>query len=249
MTTLPLPPEDYLTSLRSLTAGFAEVLRTADHTAPVPCCEPWTLADLGAHLGNVHRWAAKTVEAGEPQSQDFAAPVTGDLAAWYAEGAELLLAALAAARPEDPCWHFAGTPKVKAFWFRRQTHETAVHLVDAHRAAGTAFALDPAIAADGVDEVLTAILPRVTRWTSPPPLPEPLVLSATDTGDSWTLHPGAEGEPPALGPATEPAATVEATARDLLFLLWKRRPLAEVAPRISGTESVATGFLTAKLTP
>ncbi|GAA4550191.1 maleylpyruvate isomerase family mycothiol-dependent enzyme [Amycolatopsis samaneae] len=249
MTTLPLPPAEYLASLRVLTEDFARVLRTADHTAPVPCCEPWTLTDLGTHLGHVHRWVAKVVEAGEPQPQDFATAAAGDLADWYAESAETLLSALTAARPEDPCWHFGGTPKDMAFWFRRQVQETAVHLVDAHRAAGTAHTPDPAIAADGVDEVLTALLPRITRWTDPPSLSAPLLLRATDTGDSWTVHPGTDGASPALGPETEPAATVEATSADLLFLLWKRRALAEVAPRITGAESVATGFLTAKLTP
>jgi uncharacterized protein (TIGR03083 family) len=218
MTAMPFPARDYLPVLRELTGGFTEVLRSADPAAPVPDCAGWTLADLGTHLGNVHRWAATVVTTGEVQPQNFEDGPSVDLASWYAESAQLLLDALTAAAPEDPCWHFAGTEKTKAFWFRRQVHETAVHLADAHFAAGTAFTLDPAVAADGVDEVLGTLLPRVTRWHAVPRLPGPVSLRTTDTGDVWTVHPG---EPPALGPAAD-GATAEASARDLLLRLWKR---------------------------
>ncbi len=242
MTTMPFPARDYLPVLRELTDGFAEILRTADPAAGVPDCGGWTLRDLGTHLGNVHRWATSVVITGESQRQSFDDGPGADLAPWYADSAKQLLAALEAATPEDRCWHFAGTEKVKAFWFRRQVHETAVHLADAHAAAGTAVTLDPAVAADGVDEVLTAWLPRVSRWHAPPPLAAPLALRTTDTGDAWTLHPG---EPPALGPATEPAATAEATAQDLLLHLWKR---TAPAPRLTGDTGTAEQFLQAPFT-
>jgi len=172
------------------------------------------------------------------QPQDFEAGADAELASWYAESAGILLDALAEADPEDRCWHFGGTEKTKAFWFRRQVHETAVHLAD----SGSGHALDPAVAADGVDELLTAWLPRVTRWHPAPSLAAPLALRATDTGDVWTLHPG---EPPALGPATEPAATVEATARDLLLHLWKR---TATPPRVSGDTAIADQLLNAPFT-
>ncbi|NBH12014.1 maleylpyruvate isomerase family mycothiol-dependent enzyme, partial [Amycolatopsis sp. SID8362] len=190
MTTMPFPARDYLPVLRELTGAFTDALRTGDPAAKVPDCGDWTLADLGTHLGNVHRWAATVVTTGEPQSQDFESGPGADLASWYAESAGLLLDALERATPEDPCWHFGGTEKTKAFWFRRQVHETAVHLAD----SGSQHVLDPAVAADGVDEVLGAMLPRVTRWHAVPELPGPVSLRATDTGDVWTVHPG---EPPA----------------------------------------------------
>ncbi|WP_329044241.1 maleylpyruvate isomerase family mycothiol-dependent enzyme [Amycolatopsis sp. NBC_01488] len=236
MTTMPFPARDYLPVLRELTGAFAEVLRSADPAAPVPDCAGWTLADLGTHLGNVHRWATSVVITGEAQRQSFEDGPGADLASWYAESAHGLLAALDAANPGDRCWHFGGTEKTKAFWYRRQVHETAVHLAD----SGSAHVLDPAVAADGVDEVLSTLLPRVTRWHAVPRLPGPVSLRATDTGDVWTVHPG---EPPALGPAAD-GATVEAPARDLLLRLWKR---TGPDPRVEG--AAAAALLEAPLTP
>ncbi|GHG00905.1 MULTISPECIES: maleylpyruvate isomerase family mycothiol-dependent enzyme [Amycolatopsis] len=236
MTTMPFPAREYLPVLRELTSAFAERLRTGDPAAPVPDCAGWTLADLGTHLGNVHRWAATVVTTGEVHPQDFEELPDAELVSWYAEGAQLLLGALEAADPEDRCWHFGGTEKTKAFWFRRQVHETAVHLAD----SGSAHVLDPAVAADGVDEVLGAMLPRVTRWHAVPQLPGPVTLRATDTGDVWTVHPG---EPPALGPAAD-GAEVEGPARDLLLRLWKR---TGPDPRVTG--EAAKALLASPLTP
>jgi uncharacterized protein (TIGR03083 family) len=209
----------------------------------VPDCAGWTVADLGEHLGNVHRWVTAVVTTGEPHGQSFEDGPGADLASWYAQCARGLLAALEAAVPEDRCWHFGGTEKVKAFWYRRQVHEAAVHLSDAHAAVGASVTLDPAVAADGVDEVFTAMLPRVTRWHAPPSLAAPLALRATDTGDVWTLHPG---EPPTLGAAAEPAASAEAPAQDLLLHLWKR---GATAPRLTGDTEIAEKFLQAPFTP
>ena len=237
MTTMPFPARGYLPMLEGLTGEFAEVLRTTDPAAAVPDCAGWTVTDLGTHLGNVHRWAATVVRTGEAQPQNLAADAGADLASWYSESARLLLDALHSADPDAPCWHFGGTEKTKAFWFRRQVHETAVHLAD----SGSDHALDPAAAADGVDEVLGVLMPRVTRWHPVPRLPGPVTLRATDTGDVWTVHPG---EPPALGPAADGAATVEAPARDLLLRLWKR-----TGPEVRATGEAAEVLLAVPLTP
>jgi uncharacterized protein (TIGR03083 family) len=237
MTTMPFAPRAYLPVLEELTGAFAGALRTADPAAAVPDCAGWTVADLATHLGNVHRWAATVVRTGEVQPQNFATEAGDDLASWYAEGAQLLLGELEAAEPGDPCWHFGGTGKTKAFWYRRQVHETAIHLAD----LGGDHVLDPAVAADGVDEVFTAMLPRVTRWHAVPQLPGPVTLRATDTGDVWTVHPG---EPPALGVTAAGAASVEAPARDLLLRLWKR-----TGPDLRVSGDAAKALLAAPLTP
>ena len=48
---------DYLTQLDHATERFARVLTEGDLKAPVPPCPDWQLADLGAHLGEIHQWA------------------------------------------------------------------------------------------------------------------------------------------------------------------------------------------------
>ncbi|WP_370947807.1 maleylpyruvate isomerase family mycothiol-dependent enzyme [Amycolatopsis sp. cg5] len=244
---MPLAPADYLPHLRRLVAEFERVLRTADHDAPVKTCGDWRLTDLAVHLGNVHRWATGMIITGESIKQDFDKVPDGDLADWYAESAAKLIEALEAADPADPTWHFGTSAKIKAFWFRRQTQEIAVHLYDAATSAGEELVLDPVIAADGVDEVLTEMLPRVTRWHTPPPLTASLTLRATDAGTSWHLPAVGEGEVPAVGEDAEPAATAEGTGQELLLMLWQRYPLAKV--ELGGDTAAATAFLSARMTP
>jgi uncharacterized protein (TIGR03083 family) len=253
MTAIPLSPADYLAHLSSLVTEFERFLRTADLDAPVASCGEWRLGDLGAHLGNVHRWAASIVVTGEVAPQNFETGPDGDLADWYAAAAAELLTTLREADPAETAWTLSKTERVKAFWFRRQTHEVSVHLFDAASAAGAESKVDPQIAADGVDEVLGVMMPRVHRKAGPPPLPESLLLRATDTGNAWLLRPAAvEDDGPIVRRVSGEmvsAATVEARAEDLLLALWKRRNLAEIAPRITGDESIAHGFLAATLTP
>jgi uncharacterized protein (TIGR03083 family) len=251
MSTLPLRPAEYLSWLEKLAAGFEGILRSADLDIPVTTCGDWRLRELGIHLGNVHRWAASVILSGENAPQVFDDDPGSELSGWYASSASQLVTALRAVDPSDRCWHFCAGDKIKAFWFRRQVFETAIHLVDASQASGRAVTIAPLVAADGVDEVLTAMLPKARRWFTPPPLPDTLLLRATDTGDAWLLSPGEHGESPSAEAVSDTgaAATVEASAEDLLLLLWKRRAAAEVDVRISGDVVLATTFLSAPVTP
>ncbi|WP_410658114.1 maleylpyruvate isomerase family mycothiol-dependent enzyme [Amycolatopsis sp. lyj-112] len=248
-----MTPDEYLARLRELTTGFAQVVRTGDHAAPVPCCGDWLLRDLAVHLGNVHLWAAEIVRTGERGAQDFAVEPGADLAAWYRESADGLIEALRGATPDDSAWNFTASAKNKAFWFRRQVHETAVHLLDAHRAAGTEYILDPSIAADGADEVLLAMLPRVKRWHTPPVVTVPLLLKTSDTGHAWLITPpGQDTDVPGsrqADPAETAEAVVEGAAEGLDFLLWQRVGLAESGLKITGDVAAAETFLAGPFTP
>lgn len=245
-TGLPLAPHDYLPYLAQEMTEFEDLLRTGDLDAPVVACGDWRLRELGVHLGDVHRWATRIVVTGEVCREEFAPDPGVALHEWYAESAAALLAALRAADPVAPCWHFAAGQRVTAFWFRRQAQETTVHRVDAQRAVGAEDQLDPLVAADGVDEVLTAMLPKVRRWHEPPPLSAPLLLHATDTGHSWLIEP--DDLPRArLVDAGSAAATVQTSAANLLLALWKRQALRQAW--ITGDATVATSFLSAPLTP
>lgn len=243
-------PERYLSKLAELAGEFEQVLREVELSLPVPTCGEWTLRDLGAHLGATHRWAAEVVRTGEPV-RELQEPADEPIADWYAASAAELLNVLGAAKPEATCWGF-GPEKVAGFWFRRQVQETLMHLWDARSAAALMSTMEPPWAADGVDEVLTTMLPKVGRWVTPPKLAAPLVLRAADDGSGWLLHPAErDGEPPVAqrGAAPDGVTTVTASAQDLLLLLWKRRSTADVRPTIVGEPGVAADFLEARMTP
>ncbi|MCU1681206.1 MAG: hypothetical protein JWQ81_1945 [Amycolatopsis sp.] len=252
MSTLPLAPEEYLSLLEGLTSRFQHTLRTAELDSPVVSCGDWRLRDLGAHLGDIHRWAARIVITGERPEQAFASDPGPGVADWYADSAAELIEAFRGADPAAPCWHFGGGGKDKAFWFRRQVQETAMHLFDASLAAGAPVRFAPVVAADGVDEVLTVLLPKVQRWHAAPPLPKPLLVRTVDTGHAWLVRP-ADGDGPPLASTVadgENAETsVEAYAEDLLLFMWKRRPAGESGLKTTGEPAVSMDFLGAGLTP
>src|SRR5690606_13460745 len=101
---------------------------------------------------------------------------SGPLDRWYAGIAAALRAALAAVDPDEPCWNFVGRSPQAGFWRRRQVNETQVHLVDVGLALGREVGIDPELAADGVDEVLTMFLHRLARRGRSPVVESPIVL-------------------------------------------------------------------------
>jgi uncharacterized protein (TIGR03083 family) len=200
--------------------------------APAPWCGRWTARELVGHLGTVHRWATVIVTAGHadrPGPEATQHPPETGLLDWYAEGLATLLGALRSTPPDAPAWHMSpAAPHVASSWARRQAHELAVHRMDLECAAGVPHAgLDPRLAEDGVDELLTVVVPR---WAHTEPLVTAratVAVRATDTGRAWSvaLDDGRVSVRP------EPDGTEDAglagTSTQLLLHLWGRP--AEVA--------------------
>lgn len=211
---------DRLAHLRADVDAILAVLRTADLTEPVAACPGWTLRALVEHLGSVHRWATEIVRT---RSFVDLTQQTGvnDLPRWFAEGADALIATLAAADPAAECWSFTRDRRV-GFWWRRQALETVVHRWDAERAIGEPGPIDAALAADGVAEVVKLMTPRQIAMERIPPLATTVLLKATDTGDEWVLGDG------------RPTAGVEAPAELLLLLLWHRVEAGDPRVRTTG---------------
>lgn len=201
--------EDY-----AVVAGqFATRLSSADLRAPVAACPGWTTYDLVTHLGNVHAWAATIVETGQPAPKQNDEPRSGRQRAvheWYTAKAEDLFQVLKQTSPTRPCWNFAVGQGTALFWQRRQVHETAVHLVDLSVAARQQVQLPAALAVDGVDEVLTVMVPRMHRQGRFAALSATVRLTASDTGDVWLVSPARPHLPVVptqpLGPAPSPGA-------------------------------------------
>ena len=127
-----------------------------------------------------HWWCA--MMSNRPQSADEMGYVEPDrpegydaLLAAYDDAHAAFVAALEAADPAEPAYSWSGDPATtrSAFTYRRQAHEALIHRLDAELTAGAVTPLDPALAADGVDEALDRMygdLPAVGQVRPAPPV-------------------------------------------------------------------------------
>lgn len=248
---VPFDSGRYLDVIAVELDAISAVLAGGRWDARVPMSSEWTLADLIRHLGGVHRWASAIVVSGQEQPRPAPPADDTDLASWFAAGGSELLDTLRSAEPSDRCWTFSGEGD-KAFWYRRQAHETLVHCYDAEEAVGALQPIDTLLAADGVDEVLTVMLPRATeRFGDPPRLRAPIALHATDTGHRWLLgtdDADESGQPTVLPEgAAEPAATIEGNASNLLLCVWGRKHPTDVLT-VRGDLDAAADLWSGRLT-
>src|SRR5204862_2895326 len=102
-------------------------------------------------------------------------------------GHAALVTALEAAPEDLACWTFLPAPSPRAFWARRQAHETAIHLADAWSASGESASFSPAFAADGVDELLYGFGGR-RRAGMRTTVERTLALRATDRDERWHVR-------------------------------------------------------------
>ncbi len=130
-------------------------------------------------------------------------------------------------RPDLEGWAFLPAPSTRAFWARRQAHETSIHRADAQSCTEAVAPYDATFAADGVDELLFGFAQRRNDLPDDPPV---LRLEATDVDRCWTARLGPERVEAATDAeaAVTPVAdcTVRAPASDLYLLLWNRRTAA-----------------------
>ncbi|MFR9675691.1 maleylpyruvate isomerase family mycothiol-dependent enzyme [Streptomyces sp. TR02-1] len=231
--------------IEALTREGSALLTAAEEAgwdAEVPSCPAWRIRDLVLHTGCVHRWASDYVAEGHAEARPIgsASMPDGEVAGWFRSGYRTLVERLEAADDTLACWSFLeGSPSPRAFWARRQAHETAVHRVDAELAAGrTPGPVAPEFATDGIDELLTGFH---TRPFSPvrSDTPRTLLVSTTDAPSAhWTLHLSS------AAPRVERRETgaydcrMRGPAAHLYLALWNRLPLDGVAS-VDGDTSVA----------
>lgn len=207
--------------------------------AQVPTCPGWSVHDLVAHQGLVHRWAAAYLTGRRPDPDPIVladADAAPDLLDWFDDGMVELLNALANA-PADLAVKFflPDAPPPRDAWLRRQVHETTIHAVDAMaarlgrppRADEVWFA--PGLAADGVDEVLTGFVVRRRPGTALP-RNQTVLFRATDVDRAWLVRFTHDGAATTRVEGDEPAdETVTGSARDLYLSLWNRGRGAEAS--------------------
>ena len=146
-----------LDAVEAAVTRISELARSSDLAEPVPHLNRWKVRDVVAHLGGVHRWAIRIVTDRSMAGPGFKKSTLDgrELCNWFDSGADELLALLRATPLDDPCPNFnPGSDGHVEFWARRQAHEATVHRWDVEKALGCTTVIDPALAADGIDEFL-----------------------------------------------------------------------------------------------
>lgn len=197
----------------------------------MPTCPEWDVRQLVTHQGMVHRWAAAKLRGDSGHSTDDSvaeATASADLLAWFAEGADVLLTAIADGAGDVTAKAFLNdAPPPRRFWVRRQAHETTIHSVDAMSAAlgrtPSAADLDIAhdIAVDGIDELLCGF---ITRSKGRLRSDEPYSIAVTPDDDerAWTVAVGNGPVVTSTGRPESADATFGGTAVQLYTGLWNR---------------------------
>ena len=245
------------------TRGLAGVAALADPATPVPTCGDWTVADLAFHLYEVQRFWVHIIgnRPAGPEAYEHPEPVADVASALQAINAQLV-ELLGAADPSDAAWSWSDDHTV-GFTIRRQLHEALVHHADATLAVGLDLPeVPPAVAADGVDELVNVMLTGIPDWATFLPSAEFVRLRCSDTGDQWTMSLGQvsgtstqtgvtyDGLPAAdrIADDMRPDLTIAGPAFDLLLWLWGRIPSTtltltgevEIADRLRDTVTAAT---------
>jgi uncharacterized protein (TIGR03083 family) len=223
-----MEPSEYLAAIVTESEALADAAAVTSFDAPVLSCPGWTMIDLVTHAGLVQRWATEVVATNAQERPPFGtAPklvTPSELADWFREGSAALVAALQAADPDAPVWNFAFERKL-AFWFRRQAQEVSVHRWDAEVTAGAPSPLDPALAADGIDEWLGMLAVRGAGATPEGAGETTIHLHCTDVDGEWLVRRSPDGLDIERAHAKGDVAA-RGTASDLDLYLWGRVPAA-----------------------
>ena len=229
-----LTADQHLAALRDAVSAFARRAIEAGLDVPVPTCPDWTVRRLIGHQGMVHRWAAANlrgqsieIDATERAGRRASNPVD-----WLRDGAIDLVAAITQAPDDVHAIVFLNdAPPPRAFWARRQCHETTIHAVDALSAALGRYPLasdtwiDPAVAVDGIDELLRGFM---TRNKSPLRSDEPMTIGvlADESPTGWLVEVGPGPAVVTVAPRDEVAGRagvrLEGSAVAVYLTLWNR---------------------------
>ena len=193
---------EHLDGLRAAQTSLVRHAAEAGLDADVPTCPGWTVRRLVAHQARGDRWVTSCLRGERVDLEEIERAgaghavhaVNADPLAWLRSGADDLVAAIEAA-PDDvhTVVFLNDAPPPRHFWARRQCHETTLHAVDALSAAlgryprGHETWIDPALARDGIDELLAGF---VTRNHSRVRCDEPLrvLVQPDDADESWLVE-------------------------------------------------------------
>lgn len=225
--------ERHLEGLAEAVRAFVAYAERAGLDAAVPTCPDWTVRDLVAHQGMVHRWATALVRGERPTDEEVAGYEAAgrdaaDPLGWLAEGAAALARALSEALADLRTFVFLNdAPPAREFWARRQCHETTIHSVDALAAAlgrlprAEETGITREIAIDGIDELVRGFVTR-SRSTLRSDIPVSFSIRPDDVHDAWQVQVSAEPARTTRGRHQHADVVLEGTAVQLYLALWNR---------------------------
>jgi uncharacterized protein (TIGR03083 family) len=236
--------DEHLAALERDGAAFVDACEGAGLATAVTSCGDWTVADLLWHVAGVYTFFG-TIVGDRLTSIDGIAkgerPDDEHLAAACREAHGALVAALRATPDDTVVWTWVADRSV-GFVRRRMAHETAVHRWDAERAAGREWAIDPALASDGIDEFLHLFVHR--RSDDAALVGGSVHVHCGDVAGEWTLRPDPTTD--AFSVTREHAkgdCAIRGAASDILLGLWRRLPLGSLD--VVGDTDVAARFVAA----
>jgi uncharacterized protein (TIGR03083 family) len=233
---------EYLTAIRRESDALAAAAQRGLEPA-VPSCPGWTVRDVVGHTGAVHRQKEQIVrERWTDGGPDLVEPPATDLIEWFLAGSGMLLETLADTNPLIPVYSWYPPDQSVGFWCRRMAHETAIHRVDAELGHGIVNPVEPALASDGIDEVLTVMIEGYPEWATPTATDETLRIECTDQPGSWSMRfitwSGAGPESGTvyrdqpgivLDESARAASVIRGSACDLDLFLWGRAQKGRLA--------------------
>lgn len=237
---------DRLLQFQDVTRVFLDELAVAPLAAKTTRTA-FTVSDLGAHLGGVHRWVTANLLAAERTTRDDIPQGIGDVVEWYSTSRGQLLELFSTVEPTTPCWTMSKTDRTVAFWYRRQLHESLVHLWDLRTATDAAAPapadVDSATWADGLREMFDVFS---QRYPDRKTLDGVLLLQPTDTEFETGFTVGPDWK---LDAAGDPVATVAGAAGELALWAWNRKSIEEAGLVVEGDAGVVAAFSAGPLHP
>ena len=221
----------YLEHIRRDGARIPEVAE-GHFDAPVPSCPGMNVGALLLHTASLYIFWSEAIRQNKQPEIDWSVMNT-DVLAGNREGLERFVELLSSRRPDEPTWtweeYTPGLPPGRMrFWYRRAAQELAVHRWDFENAVGKPSPIEPALAADGIDELLTAFGPATgheqfrgasERFEGNG---ETFALVPNDGPDAITFT--ARPDRFDLDGAADADVTARGEASDLLLFLWGRVP-------------------------
>jgi uncharacterized protein (TIGR03083 family) len=210
----------------------------------VPSCPGWTVGDAVTHVAQVYLHKAETMRR-QADPQPWPPDLSGrEPIRLLLEARGQLLDELRTRGPEAPSYTWYPPDQTVGFWYRRMAQETAIHRIDVELAHAAETPVDPALAADGIDEVLVVML--AGDWSDFPV--EAAAGKAVDLsagGRTWRVQLDPESVT-VTEHAADPAITdgahavVSGAPSDLLLWVWGRAPLDRLA--VEGDAEVVTAL-------